>query len=96
MHAARLLITVPLCFACAFAAAQVTDSATVRFRVIGVVIDGNKVTQERVILRELTIHEGDTLTSDDLYARMERSRQNLLNTSLFNTVGPAPILCEQR
>jgi outer membrane protein assembly factor BamA len=54
--------------------------------VAGIVVEGNKRTKERIILRELTVHEGDTLTAEALYERLERSRQNLMNTSLFNTV----------
>lgn len=54
--------------------------------VAGIVVEGNKRTKERIILRELTVHEGDTVTAEGLYERLERSRQNLMNTSLFNTV----------
>ena len=58
--------------------------------VAGIVVEGNKRTRERIILRELTIHEGDTLSSTELYARLERSRQNLMNTALFNSVTLLP------
>jgi len=58
--------------------------------VAGIVVEGNKRTRERIILRELTIHEGDSLNSTDLYARLERSRQNLMNTALFNSVTLLP------
>lgn len=69
----------------------VQDTAgTLRIHVIAITIEGNKVTKPRVILRELTVAEGDTLSADELYARLERSRQNLLNTSLFNTVELLP------
>ena len=59
--------------------------------VAGIVVEGNKRTKERIILRELTFHEGDTLTTDVLYERVERSRQNLMNTALFNTVVILPL-----
>ncbi|MBL7963037.1 MAG: BamA/TamA family outer membrane protein [Flavobacteriales bacterium] len=61
------------------------------YRVIGVVISGNRVTKERVIHREMTLAEGDTVTADDLYKRLARSEQNLRNTSLFNTVLLLPV-----
>lgn len=83
MHAARSLLF-PLCAAALAASAQDTTRAG-PYRVIAITIEGNKITQPRVILRELTVQEGDTLEADDLYAVLERSRQNLLNTSLFNT-----------
>lgn len=56
------------------------------FRITGIVFEGNKVTKEVVMVRELTFQEGDTLTADQLYTRIERSKQNLYNLSLFNLV----------
>ena len=65
-------------------AQQVPDTAA-SVVIRGIVVNGNKVTKERIILRELVVHEGDTLTSRTLYEKLERSRQNLMNTGLFNT-----------
>lgn len=49
-------------------------------------LKGNNITREHIILRELTFSEGDTLSCQQLcYARV-KSRQNLLNRSLFNFV----------
>lgn len=47
---------------------------------------GNKVTRERVILREMTLKKGDTLTVYAFNLAMQTSRNNLMNTSLFNFV----------
>ncbi len=80
MNAAR-----PLLLLCSLLLAVLSMAQDLR-TVAGVVVEGNKRTRERIILRELTFQEGDTLTTDDLYARLERSRQNLMNTSLFNSV----------
>ncbi|MFT3884827.1 MAG: BamA/TamA family outer membrane protein [Flavobacteriales bacterium] len=60
------------------------------FVISGIVYEGNKVTKERVLVREFTFHEGDTLTSEQLYTRIERSKQNLYNLSLFNLVMITP------
>jgi outer membrane protein assembly factor BamA len=60
-------------------------------RISGIVIEGNKVTKERVVLRELTLQEGDTVDGKELYARIERSTQNLRNLSLFNSVTIMPL-----
>jgi outer membrane protein assembly factor BamA len=49
-------------------------------------ISGNKKTRSNIILRELTFQEGDTLLSSDLEKHTNRSRENILNTSLFNYV----------
>lgn len=60
------------------------DTAAVH--VGAVLVLGNKVTRERVVLRELTFREGDTLTGEALAGAVRRSTENLLNTGLFNTV----------
>jgi outer membrane protein assembly factor BamA len=51
-----------------------------------IVLVGNKVTKPSIITRELFFHEGDTLPRFVLQDAMKRSRENLLNTSLFNFV----------
>lgn len=60
------------------------------FGVSGILVDGNKRTKERIILRELTFQEGDTLGADELYDQLRRSRENLLNLGLFNTATLLP------
>jgi hypothetical protein len=60
------------------------------FLVSGIAYEGNEKTKERVLQRELTFDIGDSLGADDLYARLARSRENLLNLGLFNTVGLMP------
>ena len=60
------------------------------FGVSGILVDGNKQTKDRIILRELTFQEGDTLTADNLYDRLKRSRENILNLGLFNTATILP------
>jgi outer membrane protein assembly factor BamA len=49
-------------------------------------ITGNKKTKTNVILRELTFQKGDTILASDMEQRISRSRENILNTSLFNYV----------
>lgn len=49
-------------------------------------ITGNKKTKKNIILRELTFSKGDTISGDELEIQMIRSRENILNTSLFNYV----------
>lgn len=76
--------------------AQAIAQKPASVRVYGVTIMGNKTTRERIILRELVIKEGDSLASDALYERLERCRQNLMNTGLFNTVTVMPLYLDQR
>jgi outer membrane protein assembly factor BamA len=49
-------------------------------------ISGNKTTKEHIILRELMFHAGDSLSREQLDEACSRSKQNLMNTSLFNFV----------
>ena len=53
-----------------------------KYRVEEINITGNKITKEKVILRELAIMEGDPLDTN----RVEVSRQRLLGMGYFNRV----------
>jgi len=55
------------------------------------IIEGNKLTKERIILREVTLEKGDTLFWSNLVAGMEQSRNNVMNLRLFNFVEIEPI-----
>ena len=48
--------------------------------------EGNEATRNHILLRELVFAQGDTLTREELPHILEKSRENLLNTSLFNFV----------
>lgn len=47
---------------------------------------GNKHTKEKILRRELMFFEGDTLSHNELDKLIEKTRENMLNTSLFNFV----------
>ena len=51
-----------------------------------ILISGNKVTKSRVILNELIVKQGEKVLVNRLGMAIKRSRENLLNTSLFNFV----------
>ena len=51
-----------------------------------ILISGNKITHESVILRELIFSPGDTVFKMQLIPSLQRSRENLLNLSIFNFV----------
>lgn len=70
--------------------------APVPVRIAGVAVIGNKITKERIIARELLVQEGDTVHAEALYEKLERGRQNLMNTGLFNTVTVLPIYLDMR
>ncbi|MCB0804774.1 MAG: hypothetical protein KDC05_03195 [Bacteroidales bacterium] len=48
--------------------------------------EGNKITRERIIRRELLFGENDTISYEKLPFVLDQSRKNLMNTSLFNFV----------
>lgn len=48
--------------------------------------EGNEATRRHILQRELLFAPGDTLHRNDLPRMLEQSRENLLNTSLFNFV----------
>src|SRR4051812_6672397 len=70
--------------------AQIVNAQTVQpdtfFVISNISIVGNKITKERIITRELTFKKGDTISSIDFENRRKRSEENLMNTSLFNSV----------
>jgi len=51
-----------------------------------ILISGNKLTHESVITRELIFSSGDTIFKMQLIPTLQRSRENLLNLSIFNFV----------
>ncbi|MDP2424567.1 MAG: BamA/TamA family outer membrane protein [Bacteroidales bacterium] len=51
-----------------------------------IITEGNKETHATIVKRELLITKGDTLLPETLMQLLHRSRENLLNTSLFNFV----------
>ena len=92
MCAARGLLLLLLLSAAINALPQQDSAYTGPFAIRGVVVEGNRTTKERVILRELTLQEGDTVrTSEQLYYLIERSRQNIYNMGLFNSVRIVPL-----
>ncbi len=51
-----------------------------------IILSGNKITRDPIIKRELLFAEGDHLSGRALDSLIARSRENLLNTLLFNFV----------
>jgi outer membrane protein assembly factor BamA len=65
--------------------AQADNSGT-QVTVGKIEISGNKKTHENIISRELVISNGNKMSDDEFSKRINQSRLNLLNTSLFNFV----------
>jgi len=66
--------------------AQDNNIAGTELVITGIEIEGNKITKERIVTREIMFDVGDTITESNLNILVEKSRENLMNTSLFNFV----------
>jgi len=51
-----------------------------------IVITGNNKTKAAIILREMALHTGESYQVQELLQKMEDSRKQLMNTTLFNSV----------
>ena len=49
-------------------------------------IEGNKRTKKNIIIRELSINEGDKLNKSKILEIIEEEKRKLINTNLFNEV----------
>jgi len=63
-----------------------TPSSSDMVLVDSVVLVGNKVTRDNIILRELEFSKGYSYPLEELDSLIVKSRQNLMNRSLFNFV----------
>lgn len=75
-------ICVILLFSISLAFSQVENNIIIS----NINITGNKVTKEKIILRELLFNTGDTIKLGDLDSLTLLNQENLENTSLFNFV----------
>lgn len=51
-----------------------------------IIITGNEKTKSYIITRELLFHQGDTLPAVVVFGSLQRSKENVMNTKLFNFV----------
>ncbi|MDZ7741955.1 MAG: POTRA domain-containing protein [Bacteroidota bacterium] len=51
-----------------------------------ITLHGNKVTKNFIIYREMEFGAGDSIRGNELNTKLRKTRENLLNTSLFNFV----------
>jgi outer membrane protein assembly factor BamA len=62
------------------------DSVQSKVIIRKITLTGNKITKDRIILREILVKENDTIAIQYLSEVLQQSRKNLVNTSLFNFV----------
>jgi len=64
-----------------------SDSIPKNFIIIQhIFLEGNQRTRDQIILRELTFSSGDTIAGDEVMKQLELSRNQVMNTGLFNEV----------
>ncbi len=66
--------------------------STCKILLTSVIITGNKKTKDYVILREMNIKTGDSITASKLYDKLKESRNLIYNTNLFSIVEVVPYL----
>ena len=59
-----------------------------------IIINGNKVTQNEIIIREITFQKDSTFTQSNFLKNLKKSKENLINLKLFNFVEITPIIDE--
>jgi outer membrane protein assembly factor BamA len=74
--------------------ADVTIDSSRSVIVQSVTLKGNYRTRDRIILREMTLHMGDTVRLSDLPGRISWDQRNINNTNLFVTVDVTTQLSE--
>jgi len=67
------------------ASGSISNSKTIKNGVLiaNVIIEGNKRTKSYIILREMTLKTGDIIPASELNKQIEKSRNQVYNTSLF-------------
>ena len=61
-------------------------TASARICISDICIKGNKTTKSSIILREIPVKPGVFLSLESLQGKVQKTRENLRNTSLFNDV----------
>ena len=69
----------------------VSDSVGRFIHINRIFVLGNRITRDQIILRELTLRQGDIIYSLDLPGILEQDKKKLINTRLFNTVEIRPL-----
>jgi outer membrane protein assembly factor BamA len=62
------------------------QDSTTKLHIKNIVVTGNRVTKEYIILREIPFKPGDSLGISSLNATLEQARQQVYNTTLFTEV----------
>lgn len=65
---------------------SLAQDTTVVYKVASVTFEGNRITKEAILYREMTVEVGDELRLPELNRRLERSKNNIRSLNIFNFV----------
>ena len=66
-------------------AALAQDTSSV-YEISSISFEGNKITKESILYREMTLEVGEQFTLSDLGRKLERSKNNIRSLNIFNSV----------
>mgnify|MGYP006124334187 CR=1 FL=1 len=73
-----VLVLMLFCYCFVFSQKHITISS--------ITINGNKITKEDIVLREIVVNKNSTFSATDLEQKIKESKENLINLKLFNFV----------
>lgn len=76
----------PLIFLSFFSTSTFSQTEDSIFSIKNIIVEGNKKTKERIILRELSFEIGDSFNSSEIDSLFTWNKNRIYNTNLFNTV----------
>lgn len=71
---------------------QSLNDSVPKLRIRNVIVYGNKKTKEPIILREMELKAGDSILINNFLVVLEKDRQRIYNTTLFEKVAIEPVL----
>tara|TARA_B100000809_G_scaffold116756_1_gene114986 strand:+ start:1593 stop:2999 length:1407 start_codon:yes stop_codon:yes gene_type:complete len=94
-----LILKIPLALifivsVCQFCFSQQNEEGYIIIKEVKII--GNKTTKENIIVREVPLAINDSMIAGGLSDILERTKSNLLNTSLFNFVTVEPVYFDEQ
>lgn len=79
-------VLLPVLFILSSVTGVVGQDTTSLFQVSSIAFEGNKITKESILFREMTVTVGEQFTLSVLAQNLERSRNNIRSLNIFNSV----------
>ncbi|MFT5054189.1 MAG: outer membrane protein assembly factor BamA [Granulosicoccus sp.] len=79
-------VLLPILFTILSITAAVGQDSTSVFKIASISFEGNKITKESILYREMTLNVGEQFTLSTIGKKLERSRNNIRSLNIFNSV----------